>query len=78
MSLGLLQVTNLNGHMDAQMLQSPININIDNLKNANFKVTTINCDGESSLKSIRQYISEVATLIQIGPDQHVPIIERTI
>ena len=76
--LGLVQVTDLKGRRHSTGILKSFQDHHDNLNNKGFKVTNVYSDGEGSIDMIRTYIERVANYNPAGPEQHVPVIERTI
>ena len=76
--LGLIQVTDLSGRRHASVLHSAFIEHMDNLTNKAYKVIAVYADGEGGIDAIKDYIKKVAQYNPAGPEQHVPVIERTI
>ena len=76
--LGLIQVTDLSGRRHASVLHGAFIQHIDNLTNKAYKVIAVYADGEGGIDAIKDYIKKVAQYNPAGPEQHVPVIERTI
>ena len=76
--LGLIQVTDLKGRRHSTVILKAFQEHYDNLNDKGYKIMNVYTDGESGIDTIRNYIQRVANYNPAGPEQHVPVIERTI
>jgi len=76
--LGLIQITDLKGRRHATILMTAFQEHYDHLNNKGYKIQNVFADGESGLDAIKESINKVAIYNPVGPEQHVPLIERTI
>jgi hypothetical protein len=76
--LELLQVTDLRGKRTAAALQRAFDEHMSNYKNAGYTVVRVFTDGETGVEAIRDHIKSKAEYNPVGPEQHVPVIERAV
>ena len=76
--LNLVQVSDLKGKRHASVIRTAFQEHHDNLKNHGYNVINVFSDSEGGIDSIQDYINKVAKYQPVGPDQHEPVVERTI
>ena len=76
--LELLQVTDLRGKRTAAALQRAFDEHIANYRNAGYSITRVFNDGETGMEAIKDHIKSKAEYNPVGPEQHVPAIERAV